>query len=249
MNETARDPDSNLPMAQQLDLVPSPNMPDALFADQEKRGEFTGERLAARDPERYQAVMSLLAEGVGVKTIGRILSISPNTVLAVRDREPSAIDTLKNKIANDARSVSHLCVESIRDILTDESRAKKVSAKDHAIIFGILTEKSELLRGAATGRVELTSADPGQNELVEYLEGLRRESMDSSGETPEQKTIDAEVSEARPIGGTSDSQSDTDAPPIKESGQSESIDTSDDPIREQDPAGTDPEPVPDEGSE
>ena len=181
------------PREEQLPLISSADMDDELFQELEGReqaGEFTGARLFAKDPARYEAIVSLLAEGLGVKLIGKILKVSPNTVMAVRDREPEAVDTLKERVADGARSVMRLCVEGIRECLLDEVRAKKIGPRDLAIIFGIMTEKSELLTGGATARLETGPAEPGHQEFNEWLESLPRvdgQSTRLDGRAREQK--------------------------------------------------------------
>jgi len=205
---------------EQLPLLPSSELPADLFYDSEKRGEFTAERLGAQQPQKYQAVKSLLSEGIGVKTVARIVSVSTHTVQAVRDREAPAIATLKERIAAGARSMSRLCLDTIRDALLDPDA--KLSARDMAVVFGILTEKAELLSGQPTSRVNV-SGEAGHTELVEYLEGLRQEysdRMDLEGEKAEEKVVEAEVGEAR-MGGAEAGVSGEDRPAARPGAQSE----------------------------
>lgn len=144
------------------------------FAPSESRGVFTGDRLFVRDPERYRAIVTLMAQGAGILKIAKLLNVSAHTVIAVRDREGAAIAIEKERLSNAARAGAQLCVEGIvEDLASDEAR-QKISARDKAIIMGVLTEKSELLAGGATHRIEFVKAEAGHNDFNAYLDKMRR---------------------------------------------------------------------------
>src|SRR5574343_580881 len=84
---------------QQLRLFSSEQLDDSLFAVAESRGEFTGARLFSSRPEVYKSIIALSAEGIGAIRIGKILGVSPNTVLAVRAREGGRIDIEKTRVS------------------------------------------------------------------------------------------------------------------------------------------------------
>jgi hypothetical protein len=185
------------PDEEQLDLIPSDQLPDEIFRDAEAGTgdgydhEFTAARLFSQKPETYLTIISLLAEGLGVIRIGRLLKVSPNTVLAVRDREGEIVDIEKERISSAARSAARMCVEGIIEDLSDSERRKKISARDKAIIHGVLVEKSELLSGGVTSRVEVKHAEPTHNDFNSYLESLPQVDvceMDQPGEKGGQKT-------------------------------------------------------------
>ena len=48
------------------------------------------------------------------------------------------------------------------DHMLKESVIKEATAKDSAVIVGVLTDKHQLLSGAATARTETTAADPNR---------------------------------------------------------------------------------------
>lgn len=161
---------------EQLSLIPSTEIDDGVFTEMEQRGVFTGERLKVRDPQRYQVVASLLAEGLGVKTVAALAKVSVHTVQAVRDHEPHLIATLKEDIAKTARSTARLCVDRLRDaVLNPDS---KISARDLAIITGVLVDKAELLSGGPTARLEIGEAG-GHGELQAFMEELRRRAQET----------------------------------------------------------------------
>lgn len=156
--------------SKQLELIPSSEMPGALFAEDEaEHHEFTGARLFARDPERYQTIVSLLAENLGILRIARLMKVSPNTVMAIRDREEHQVDIVKERVAKLCRGAAQMCAEGILEDLANESKRAKVSARDKAVILGIMVEKYQLLTGGATGRLEHVAAEPAHDDYARLL--------------------------------------------------------------------------------
>jgi hypothetical protein len=194
--------------AQQLPLIADEDIDDGVLAwNIQKSGEYTGERLAVRDPAKYSQVAMMLAQGMSVRYIKKRLRVAHGTVMAIRTAEAGAISTLKERLGAGMRGAAQLCVEEITDALArhaedlpedatktqlEEWKASRIDTKSLAIILGILVDKSELLTGGATVRVESTDAGPGHSELIAYLEDLRThaETMDLSGEESGQKAID-----------------------------------------------------------
>jgi hypothetical protein len=161
---------------QQLKLFDSTEMPDALFATEEtaEQREYTGARLFAKDPERYKAVVALSGEGLGVLRIGKILNVSPHTVMAVRAREPECVAIEKSRIAGLSREAGRMCVEGILELLCDPEQRKKMGIKELSISFGILAEKHELLSGAPTARIQ-TVGDPTAVGILEHMRWAKEE--------------------------------------------------------------------------
>lgn len=175
--------------SRQLQLLASADMPDDVFHADEDPGrrdeynrplpmEFTGERLFSRDPDRYMLIVGLLAEGTGIGRIGRLLHVSPNTVMAVRDREGTAIDMVRERLAKRATYGAELCIEAIIEDLSDPKARSRISTRDKSIIAGVLADKGELLAGKPTVRVETSSAEPGHGQILSYLESLRAEASE-----------------------------------------------------------------------
>jgi hypothetical protein len=159
---------SLLPAGEQLELIPSSEMDDGVFFFEEAEGHFTGERLVVQRPETYQMVVSLLAEGLSARQVARLAKVSPNTVAMVREREPAAIDAVKRNMVSTVRGMSQLCLDRMREMLVDPD--VKIGAKDLGIMYGILTEKAELLAGAPTSRLETT---PTTTDYVDHIEWLK----------------------------------------------------------------------------
>lgn len=174
--------------AQQLKLLPSAEMERVLFAEEEAVGNYTAENLFKQYPERYQAALSFLSEGIGILRIARILHMSPSSVMAIREREPRQIEIEKARLSRLARDLAGLCVEAAVDRFGDPEALKKIPLRDLGILHGIMVEKAELLSGGATARVDHGDQAPGHSELLRYLESLRvRSAMGSGAENGGQK--------------------------------------------------------------
>ena len=159
--------------AEQPDLLTSAEMSADFFAGAEQKGTFTGERLFARQPRLYHAVKSLLAERIGVDRIAGIMGVSVHTVLAVRDRERGPIAVQKEELAGTFLQAARLAAESVLDDLADPVKRAKIPALQKAMIAGIATEKSLLLRGEATMRMDIEIKVPEHDAFNTYVEGLR----------------------------------------------------------------------------
>jgi hypothetical protein len=164
--------------AQQPELLSSAEMDDDVFAENEPGfdGEYTAERLFARQPEKYRLVVSLLAERLGILKIARLLKpLHPATVMAVRDREGVAIEIEKKELARLCHHGAHLALEGVVEDMADPARRNKVGARDKAVIAAVCIDKGQLLSGEATSRLELTEINLSEHDaLNDYIAGLRR---------------------------------------------------------------------------
>ena len=175
---------------EQPELFSSDQFPASLFHDEEVAGTFTGERFFSRDPQRYKECVALLAEGLGVIRIGKLLHCSPNTVRAVRDREAPSIDILKQQLQRLLQHGAQMCVEGILEDLDDDTKRGKISAYHKSIIAGVLTDKAQVLSGGATSRVEFVTQEPEHDDFNAYLDKMQRVRQSETGiagGTPGQK--------------------------------------------------------------
>lgn len=158
----------------QLRLFSSAEMEGALFADSEKRGTFTGERLFAQDPERYAQIVSLLTEGLGIRQIARLCRVSSSTVMAVRQREPKVIETERAMLVGRMRGATRLMVDRVIDVLESADFEVRTPADLQRLLVsaGILIDKSELLSGGATSRVERVERGPAVGTLDDLWDSL-----------------------------------------------------------------------------
>ena len=128
-------------------------------------GEFTGERLLARRPDAYQAIIRMSAEGLSISAQARALGVSRNTVCAVRDREGFSIEQDKKDLLRDVRRAARLSVERAIELVPCIQ-----NAKDAAIVAAVMVDKMQLLSGEATSRVE--KVEVNQDKLSEMLASL-----------------------------------------------------------------------------
>lgn len=138
---------------------------DLEFEKVEALGEFTGERLVARRPETYRAIVRMLAEGLSGSSIARACQVSRNTVAAVREREGYSIEQSKKELLATIRRGSQIAAERVVELLPHIQ-----NAKDAAITLAVLVDKAQLLSGEATSRVE--KVEVNQDKLSELLASL-----------------------------------------------------------------------------
>ena len=131
----------------------------------EAAGEFTGERLLARRPDAYRAVVRMAAEGLSISATARALGVSRNTVAAVREREGISIEQEKKELLRDVRKAARLSVERAIELIPTIS-----SAKDAAIVHAVMVDKAQLLSGEATSRIERVEVQ--EDKLREMLASL-----------------------------------------------------------------------------
>lgn len=170
----------------QPSLLPASTDP---FSAMENAGDFTGERLFQQRPDTYKSVVVLLGQRVGVIRIGRLLGVSPGTVMAVRDREGATIGIVQDHLARvshaGATVASEGLLEQLSDILSRGTKLEMKALKDLAVIYGILNQNAQLLAGMPTARVEVTDgARPEHDDFNAYLASLRNAAPDThlSGE-------------------------------------------------------------------
>ena len=89
------------------------------FEKLEAVGEFTGERLLARRPEIYRAIVRMLAEGLSGSSIARACQVSRNTVAAVREREGFSIEQQKKELLATIRKGSQVAAERVVELIRD----------------------------------------------------------------------------------------------------------------------------------
>lgn len=168
--------DSLIEAAQaQPDLLPT--QPGSFFAELEVKGEFTGERLFAQRPDAYKSAVILLGQGMGMIRIGKLLGISPNTVMAVRDREGGSIDAVKTHLARVAHAAatlgSELILEKLNELARQRNPLSTKDLKDLAITYGIMVQNGQLLAGQPTARVEVHEIQkPGHEDFNRYISSL-----------------------------------------------------------------------------
>jgi hypothetical protein len=160
--------------ARQPELLSSAEMSPDFFAADEARGKFTAERLFAREPRLYHAIVALTAERIGQIRIGEILGVSAHTVAAVQAREKKSVAMEKEELAASCMTGARMAFEGVVENLADPLRRAKISPLALATIGAIGVDKAAVLRGEATMRVEIDVVqEPDHDAFNRYIAGLR----------------------------------------------------------------------------
>jgi DNA-binding transcriptional regulator YiaG len=186
-----------------MDLIPSTEIRADLFVAEESKTErqFTAARFFQQHPQEYREIVSLRAEGISIAACARLFSVSRHTVAAIDKRETSTESFIKQRdqAAYDYRRLARLGRERLEELLLDPEN--KPTAKDLAVMIGILEDKAQLLSGAPTQRVDLQAADaPSHAALVAHLKQLRDQYDRSMGLGSENRELKAVAGESRLVG-------------------------------------------------
>jgi hypothetical protein len=157
------------------------------LSPQEKRllpkgdpARYTGETLRRTRPKTYRKVVELLASGVGIKKVGKLLKVSEHTVNAVKIREAATIETQKKSLASIFYNVATTAGERMEEL------AGKASLRDATVAAGVSTDKMLALMGqlppvqianlvmpSAEERAALSAVDRRLDEISRKLNALR----------------------------------------------------------------------------
>lgn len=133
-------------------------------------GQYTAERLFSHDPEKYKAVVAMLAAGRGIRAIKRACTVHHDTIHAVAKRERIAIDTLKQRIITDLETAVQVGAERVVDVI------ESMDGDKLPLALAVLIDKLQLLTGGATMRVESNDITPTTKEPADFdgwLAGLK----------------------------------------------------------------------------
>jgi hypothetical protein len=123
-----------------------------------------------------QKIAALHLAGVPVTRIAKELGVSYHTITALVRNRPELLEAARDVTAKNWKTLAALGTAELVDRLPE--------MKDQAlsVLAAIATEKSELLAGGATSRVEIVSA-PSADEWGEVVEGVIIESSPAMGIT------------------------------------------------------------------
>ena len=140
-------------MDNQLELIDLEGLEQKASLEMNK-GEYTLERLAAQRPETLQYIVYLRAQGIPVRRVQKLCKVSPHTVLAVDKFYQDAINEQRKEVASQWQYIARLTTDEIIGRFVDEEQIDKVPIKELAMLAGIATDKSELMAGKPTARLE-----------------------------------------------------------------------------------------------
>jgi hypothetical protein len=123
-----------------------------------------------------QKIAALHLAGVPVTRIVKELGVSYHTITALVRNRPELLEAARDVTAKNWKTLAALGTAELVDRLPE--------MKDQAlsVLAAIATEKSELLAGGATSRIEVVSA-PSADEWGEVVEGVIVESAPAMGIT------------------------------------------------------------------
>lgn len=126
------------------------------------QGGFTGLKV----PEvKATAIAAALAQGFSVNRIAKELQCSQHTVIAIGRNRPELVDQYREITRKNWQAVAMLATSELIERVPD-------MANNHlGILAGIATDKSELLSGGPTSRIEV-SHKPSADEWREMLASL-----------------------------------------------------------------------------
>lgn len=95
-------------------------------------GEYSGARFFSKNPASYQIVVRLLAEGLPVRTIERVMGLSHHLVEAIRAREAASMTTrdYSRLMAGRVRGVLMQAADELRARLEDPEQRSEISTRD-----------------------------------------------------------------------------------------------------------------------
>jgi AcrR family transcriptional regulator len=123
-----------------------------------------------------QKIAALHLAGVPVTRIAKELGVSYHTITALVRNRPELLEAARDVTAKNWKTLAALGTAELVDRLPE--------MKDQAlsVLAAIATEKSELLAGGATSRVEIVSA-PSADEWLDVVDGVIVESVPAMGNT------------------------------------------------------------------
>jgi AcrR family transcriptional regulator len=123
-----------------------------------------------------QKIAALHLAGVPVTRIAKELGVSYHTITALVRNRPELLEAARDVTAKNWKTLAALGTAELVDRLPE--------MKDQAlsVLAAIATEKSELLAGGATSRIEVVSA-PSADEWLDVVDGVVIESAPAMGIT------------------------------------------------------------------
>jgi hypothetical protein len=160
--------------------------PQHRLPDDPQNPTFTAERYRKMHPHTYRlAIQWACVDGLPVTVVASALGASRNLIsqIVLRESEATGIEQQKRRAGMEYAHLARLGRESLARIILsfgDEGVIEHMPAdkrtallKALSVVPAIATDKSELLLGGATSRVEVSAASPDHDRLMEYLDRLR----------------------------------------------------------------------------
>ena len=149
------------------------------ITEAEERREYTVERIKAERPQVIPEVLRLRGQWLSIKKIAKLCNVAVETVVAICGQYA---DQLKNEHERRVQQLRSAADALIEEILANPNNVPwSVKAPAACQLY----EKSELLAGRATGRIEIKAADIFSS-FPDFIRSLEeRETEDKNYVRPE----------------------------------------------------------------
>ena len=135
----------------------------------EAMAKHSGRYIRERNPKLHAAIRLMIAWGVPDETIAKECDVGSNTVAAIRnDTSELSLEDHKRVLIAGLRRLS---MGATNRLVQEIESGREIPAQALAIILGISVEKTELLTGGATQRVE-RALSPEEQALKELFLGM-----------------------------------------------------------------------------
>ena len=195
MSDTVKRDSLLSPSQGQMELIPSDQLPDVLFFEQENPSdgsprEFTAARFFKKHPEEYMRIVALLAEEEPIERLTRRFNVGKHTIYAIINREMAGaiVARLKQQASTRYRGLARLGSDVLREVLLMDE-AKLLFAKSPeklAILIGVLEDKAELLSGGSTQRIEIVDQTTVYRDMLNQARAM----IGCGGDVSGQKDVD-----------------------------------------------------------
>lgn len=159
-------------------LLESGNLPET-----PRNPQFTAATLKKHRPEIYNLIVWMRLQMMPLRHTARVAQVSTNTVQAVdlEIESRSEVETIRKALAGNARYLARLSLERIGEILQERNQGDLDEGK-LANLFKHLIEKSELLSGNATERIEWKPQPRAASAYEEFIQEAEIVEMHPGGE-------------------------------------------------------------------
>ena len=135
----------------------------------EAMAKHSGRYILERNPKLHAAVRLMITWGVPDETIAKECDVGSNTVAAIRnDTSELSLEDHKRVLIAGLRRLS---MGATNRLVQEIESGREIPAQALAVILGISVEKTELLTGGATQRVE-RALSPEEQELRAFFMGM-----------------------------------------------------------------------------
>ena len=128
--------------------------------------DHTAARLFRDRPSDYVKIVETLSEGLPVSRVARLFGVGIGTIYHIRRLEMPEAERLKQSAADKFADLADAATDAALERLDDPEERSKIPFSQLGIVAGIATDKSQLLHGGATTRVEIARNDGSDYERL-----------------------------------------------------------------------------------